>query len=136
MLLVRLTKGGQVGTVIRQGNVREPINVEAGTGKNEKLVVLVNGGTANIAEIVASALKEKAGASIIGEHTFGDSVFERIVNLRSGIAMTLTAGRLLTADGREFTAKGIQPDIQLSTGGPQSSGDAAIQRALTALGGA
>ncbi len=135
-LLGRLTHGGQIGSVVRKGNVREPITLPSGPGWNGKLVVLINGGTANVAEVVASALKEKAGARLIGEHTFGDSVLQRLVALRDGAAMTLNAGKLLASNGQELTGKGLTPDIAVAAGSPVVENDAAVQRAVSALAGA
>ena len=37
---------------------------------------------------------------------------------------------------KEFSGTGIVPDVVVSTGGPQTSGDAAFQRAVSALAGA
>src|SRR6185503_2560259 len=101
-----------------------------------RVIVLINHGTANVAEVVTSALKEKAGATLIGTHTFGDSIMQRLVSLRDGAAMTLSAGKYLTATGQEFTGKGIQPDVAMATGGPQMAEDAAYKRAVATLSGA
>ncbi len=135
-LLSQLTKGGPVGTVVRKGNTHETIDVAAGAGWRAPIAVLVNGGTANTAELVASVLKEKAGAKLLGSHTFGDSVFEKLVTLRDGTAMTLTAGKLLTSDGQEFAGKGLQPDVAMDAGSPQPGNDPVVDRAASALAGA
>jgi carboxyl-terminal processing protease len=134
-LLTRLCGGGDVGNVVRKGGP-EPIRLDKSSAPKIKVAVLINHGTANVAEVVASALKEKGGATLIGAHTFGDSIMQRLVTLRDGAAMTLSAGKYLTASGQEFTGKGIQPDVAVATGGPQMSDDAAYKRAVTALTGA
>jgi len=134
-LLIRLCGGGDVGNVVRKGGP-EPIRLEKSAAPKPKIAVLINHGTSNVAEVVASALKEKAGATLIGAHTFGDSIMQRLVTLRDGAAMTLSAGKYLTASGQEFTGKGIQPDVPVATGGPQMSDDTAYKRAVTALNGA
>lgn len=131
-LLSRLSPGGQVGTLMRKGNKQEPISLPAGTSVVSRVVVLVNAGTANLAELVAAALKERSNATLIGGATFGDSVYQKLVELRDGAGMTLTTGKLLTAKGVDFTAKGLQPDQAVETGGPQPSGPA-VERALTTL---
>lgn len=134
-LLSSLVGGGNVGTLVKRGGTSEPIRVEASNVPKRKIAVLINGGTANTAEVVASALKDKAGASLIGSHTFGDSIMQRLVNLRDGAAMTLSAGKYLTAGGQEFTGKGINPDVAIATGGP-SVDDPAYKRAVAAVTGA
>jgi len=131
-LLSKLSSGGQIGTLVRPGNKQEPISLPGGSAKSYKISVLVNGGTANLAELVASSLKEKAGAKIVGSNTFGDSVYQKLVELQKGSGMTITAGKILTAHGVDFTSKGLQPDVAVTGGGPQSS-DAVVERALSVL---
>lgn len=135
-LLSQLTSGGQVGTIVRKGNRRDPVMAGSSRAPARKLVVLVNRGTANVAELVAAALKEKAGATLMGTPTFGDSIMQKLVPLQNGAAMTVTAGKFLTASGVDFTGKGLTPDVAVATTGARSSNDAAVQRALSTLGGA
>jgi carboxyl-terminal processing protease len=132
-LVTQLTPGGQVATIERKGKVTEPLTVK-GTGGKLKTVVLVNGGTANLAEMVASALKEKGRATLVGSKTFGDAAFQKLVDLQDGAAMTLTAGKFLSGAGADLS-KGLLPDVQVVAGGPQS-GDAVVNKALAALAGA
>jgi carboxyl-terminal processing protease len=131
-LLGLLTKGGQMGTVVRSGNRQEPVQVSGGAG-NHKIVALVNGGTANLAEFVAAALRDKAGASLIGSRTFGDGVMQKFIGLSNGAAMTVTAGKFLTAKGVDISLRGVQPDVTVSTGGPHSTNDAAVEQAVRRL---
>ena len=134
-LLGRLSKDERVATVLRKANQRDVVTVKSDANRKPlKVVVLINGGTANTAEVVAAALKEKSGATLIGAHTFGDSTFQRLITLRAGGAITVTAGKFLTADGKDFTGKGIQPDISIEAGSPKSD-DSAVQRARQALAG-
>ncbi len=135
-LLARLTGGGEIGSVIRRSGTSEAIRIDKIEGRKFKIVALINGGTSNVAEMVASALKSKAGATLVGTHTFGDPIMQRLVPLRDGAAMTMSAGKYLGANGKEFSGTGIVPDLLVSTGGPQTSGDAAFQRAVAALAGA
>lgn len=134
-ILSRLSPDSRVGSVMRRGNQKDEITVQPNHGRKLKVAVLMNGGTSNTAELVASALKERAGAKLIGSHTFGDSVLQRLITLKAGGAMTLTAGKLLAVSGRDFTGKGLQPDISLDAGTPRSTDDPAIQRAILALAG-
>jgi carboxyl-terminal processing protease len=130
-LLARLTPGGDVATLIRPGNKQEKVTVQPAGGAKRKLVVVVNAGTSNLAEMVAASLKEKAGASIVGSATFGDAVYQKLVELQGGSAMTVTAGKLQTAAGKDLS-KGIQPDVPVQGGGPQA-GDPVVQRAISVL---
>jgi carboxyl-terminal processing protease len=133
-LLAKLTSGGAVASVVRKSNQKDPISLAGNGGKFRKIAVLINSGTANVAEIVAAALKEKAGATLIGTSTFGDSVYQRLVNLRDGAAITLASGKFLTASGMDFGGKGLQPDVNLPIGETPPTSDEVLQRAMAVVG--
>ena len=67
----------------------------------------------------------------IGSRTFGDSVYQKMVELRDGAGMTVTTGKMLTSRGTDFTGKGVPVDITVPSTGPRSD-DAAVQRAILA----
>ncbi|MGC8667455.1 MAG: S41 family peptidase [Chthonomonadales bacterium] len=127
-LLAAFTRGGVVANLLTKGSERQSLSVPAGR-RTVKLAVLINRGTANIAEVVAAALKERGGAVVIGSRSFGDAVYQRLVPLRDDTAMTVTAGKFLTATGGDFGKKGIAPDVAMAVGGPQPD-DAAVRRAV------
>lgn len=135
-LLARLTKGGKIGAIVNKANKTDALTVTAVNGTSHKIVVLTNGGTANLSELVASALKEKAGATLIGDKTAGDAVFQKLIPLRDNAAMTLATGKMLTANGADFSGKGLTPDVAVPTGAPRTDNDPAVQRAISALTGA
>ena len=64
------------------------------------LVVLMNGGTASAAEIIAAALQEHDRAWLVGQTTFGKGVAENVLPLSDGSALVLTTARYLTPQGR------------------------------------
>ncbi|MCC6730007.1 MAG: PDZ domain-containing protein [Chthonomonadales bacterium] len=128
-LLSRLTPGGSVGAVVRKGDRKQAVTVETEGARHPKLAVLVNSGTANIAEWVAAALRDRGGAVIVGARTFGDATLQKLVPLGGGSAMTLTTGKLLTARGVDFAGTGIKPDRAVATGGPRAD-DPVVTQAL------
>lgn len=77
------------------------------------LVVLVNGGSASAAEIVAGALQDHRRAVIMGERTFGKGSVQTILPLRDGNAVKLTTARYYTPEGRSIQAEGIEPDVTI-----------------------
>jgi carboxyl-terminal processing protease len=79
------------------------------------LVVLVNGGSASASEIVAGAIQDHKRGIIMGTKSFGKGSVQTIQELRSGSAVKLTTARYFTPNGRSIQAKGIEPDIKLST---------------------
>ncbi len=79
------------------------------------IVVLVNGGSASAAEIVAGALQDRRRAVIAGTRTFGKGSVQTIVTLDDDSALKLTTSRYYTPSGHSIQARGIVPDIELPT---------------------
>jgi len=66
------------------------------------LVVLVNGGTASAAEILAGALQDHDRAVILGTPTFGKGLVQTVFPLGPNEAFQLTTGRWYTPSGRSI----------------------------------
>ena len=79
------------------------------------LVILINGGSASASEIVAGAMQDHKRAIIVGTKSFGKGSVQTIQELHNGSAVKLTTARYFTPNGRSIQAKGIEPDIELST---------------------
>jgi carboxyl-terminal processing protease len=82
-----------------------------GTLTRYPLVVLVNGGSASGAEIVAGAIQDHHRGLIVGVQTFGKGSVQTIIPLKDGSGLRLTTARYYTPNGRSIQAKGIVPDI-------------------------
>jgi carboxyl-terminal processing protease len=98
------------------------------------IVVLVNGGSASAAEIVAGALKDNHRATLMGRTTFGKGSVQTIMPLSGDTALKLTTSLYYTPSGVSINHKGITPDIELkrelsAAGLP----DPEVQRALQEL---
>ena len=81
------------------------------------LVVLINGGSASAAEIVAGALQDHKRATLVGTRSFGKGSVQSITSLGAGGqqgAMRLTTARYYTPNNRSIQASGIQPDITVT----------------------
>ena len=79
--------------------------------KGLPMVVLVNGGSASAAEIVAGALQDHRRAIILGTRSFGKGSVQTIIPLPGHGAIRLTTQRYFTPSGHSIQAKGIEPDI-------------------------
>jgi carboxyl-terminal processing protease len=77
----------------------------------QKLVVLINGGSASASEIVAGALQDHHRATILGTRSFGKGSVQTIIPLGSNGALRLTTARYYTPSGRSIQAKGIEPEV-------------------------
>lgn len=83
------------------------------------IVVLVNGGSASAAEIVAGALKDHHRAVLMGRTTFGKGTVQTVVPLSDNRAIKLTTSLYYTPSGVSINHKGIAPDIELPRDAPQ-----------------
>lgn len=64
------------------------------------LVVLINGGSASAAEILAGALQDHDRALLVGETTFGKGLVQTPYRLPDGYGLTLTSAKYYTPTGR------------------------------------
>ena len=77
------------------------------------MIVLVNGGSASGAEIVAGALQDHQRAVVLGTPTFGKGSVQTIIPLDDGSGLKLTTAHYFTPSGRVIQAEGIKPDIDV-----------------------
>ncbi|MEO0442841.1 MAG: S41 family peptidase [Pseudomonadota bacterium] len=79
--------------------------------KNLPMVVLINGGSASAAEIVAGALQDHRRAIIMGTSSFGKGSVQTILPVGKDKGIKLTTALYFTPSGRSIQAKGIEPDV-------------------------
>jgi carboxyl-terminal processing protease len=77
------------------------------------LVVLIDGGTASSAEIVAGALQDRDRAVLIGQPTFGKGSVQLVFDLSDGSSVHVTSARWNTPDRHQLDQVGLQPDIRV-----------------------
>ena len=71
-----------------------------GRFKKEKLIVLIDEGSASASEIVAGAIQDHDRGVIIGRRTFGKGLVQEQNQMRDGAAFRLTTARYYTPSGR------------------------------------
>lgn len=144
----------RTGNVFLEKNARgeeKPVPVKSGGEATEiPLAVLVNGGTASGAEIVAGALRDAHRGSLVGETTFGTGTVLSEFKLSDGSALLLAIEEWLTPSGDAIWHKGIKPNfvVPLAAGASpvfpeteqtmtveqlQHSGDAQLLKAVDLL---
>lgn len=82
-----------------------------GTEPDYPMVVLINGGSASAAEIVAGALKDHHRAVILGTRSLGKGSVQSLLPLDNDTGLRLTIARFHTPSGAAIEARGITPDI-------------------------
>jgi carboxyl-terminal processing protease len=99
------------------------------------LVILVDGGTASMGEIFASAVQEHGAATIVGTTTAGSVAAAQIFGLPDGAGLQVTVYEIRAADGKELNRVGVAPDDVVDAETDQLAGgsDPVLSRAVDIL---
>jgi len=100
--------------------------------KNVPTVVLVNGGTASAAEIMAGAMRDINGTILVGERTFGKGTVQTLEELKDGSMLKVTVANWVTPGGHIIDESGLVPDenVELPEDGSE---DTQLNKALEIL---
>lgn len=90
---------------------------EAGRFSGLPVAVLVDGGTSMTGEVFAAALREVAGARVVGARTAGDVSVQRTFALGDGRGLAITVARIAPPSGKDLEGAGLEPDIQAGAAG-------------------
>lgn len=106
------------GTIVTQKSYdgrEEKYNVEEGRGNflNDKLVVLINGGSASASEILAGALKDYNRAKLVGVKSFGKGTVQQPEDFSDGSGLHVTIAKWLLPSGKNIHKEGIMPDVEV-----------------------
>ena len=92
-------------------------NFEADPAKavtNLPLVIITNRGTADGAEIAASALLENKRAEVVGERTYGDASVRRALTMDDGGAIILSVAKYYSPGGKAIQDTGVTPSTLMA----------------------
>jgi carboxyl-terminal processing protease len=115
-------RGGEIGLPIINPDA-EPTSLP--------VIVLVDGGTASAAEIVAGSLRDYDRALVVGEDTFGKGSVQRIFDFQDGASLRVTVAEWFTPSKGRIQDEGIQPDVVVSA---DTANDASVDPFLQAAG--
>lgn len=123
---------GPVVSYRGRGVAEQQYAVVAAGDAQTTLVVLVDGGTASAAEVVAGALQDRDRAVIVGARTYGKGSVQQPIRLADGTAIELTVARYYTPSGRSVDGTGLRPDIEVAA---EVDSDVALDRGVDVLTG-
>jgi carboxyl-terminal processing protease len=120
--------GGPVVSYVHRGDDPRRMDATGNGDVSTPLVVLINGGTASAAEVVAGALQDRGRAVLVGSKSFGKGSVQEPTQLSDGSGVELTVGHYVTPSGRSIDGVGIEPDIEVPFGGaPSVAEDRAVE---------
>lgn len=116
-----IDSGVVVGIKGKDGTVEEMVaSRSAPKAPKVPMVVLINGGSASAAEIVAGAMQAHNRAVIVGSKSYGKGSIQNIFRIKSDrlVLVKLTTALFCTPNGDFVDKKGITPDIVVEGGAP------------------
>ncbi len=78
------------------------------------VLVMINGGSASAAEIVAAALQDHEKAVIFGEQSYGKGSIQSIFALSQDSGMKLTTAEYFSPKGNKIQNIGVKPDVKFT----------------------
>jgi carboxyl-terminal processing protease len=109
--------------------ISEPIVAGSETAFETPLVVLIDGGTASAAEIVAGAVRDYERGELVGEPSFGKGLVQRVHDFDDGSSARITFARWLTPDKIPIPEDGLAPDVAVAND-PADPADRQLERAV------
>lgn len=80
---------------------------------NIPVIILINQGSASASEILAGALRDVRGITLVGEASFGKGTIQEPIQLEDGIGLHITTARWITPSGVWVDQEGLTPDIEI-----------------------
>ena len=82
-------------------------------GKNDiPLTIIINENSASSSEILTAALRESAGATVVGTKSFGKGIIQQVFSVGDeGAGCQITIAEYLTPKGNKVHEVGLEPDV-------------------------
>ncbi len=103
--------------------------------KDFPVVVLVNGGSASAAEILAGALRDQRNIKLVGENTFGKGTVQELQTLSDNSSLKITIAKWLLPSGQAIEKNGLKPDfeVKLTEEDAKADNDPQLKKAFEVL---
>lgn len=126
--------GGTVVRIVSRDHIRtvEKNSPRPGPYRDLPLVVLMDGRSASVSEIVAMALRDHGRAKLVGTKSLGKGTVQVVLELMDGSALKLSNGRYYSPKGVPLY-EGIEPDVEVAWDGQGEDAQLARARELLEL---
>ena len=101
-----------VSTVDRHGHLSSA-RASGHPISKQRIVLLINQGSASASEITSGALHDSKRAELVGVKSFGKGLVQSITRLEDGGGVNTTIARYLTPNNIDIHKKGIVPDYEV-----------------------
>jgi len=134
-----LGKTTVVYTVDKQGK-RTDYNSDDTQSLALPMVVLIDGGSASSAEILAGALQDTGVATLVGTKSFGKGIVQEVIGTKDGAGFKVTNSEYFTPNGNNIQGKGLEPTVAIEANDFMKHNiftdaeDVQLQKALETLG--
>ncbi len=79
----------------------------------DKMIILIDQGSASASEIVAGALQEHGVAQLVGMQSFGKGSVQELVDITPTTALKVTIAQWLTPQGKSISDGGLVPNVEI-----------------------
>ena len=104
---------GKVLYMLENKDSKESYYDETNERRNLPVIVLIDGGSASASEVLAGALKDSYGATLVGKLSYGKGKVQQTNKLEDGSMVKYTIARWLRPNGECIDEIGIQPDYEV-----------------------
>jgi carboxyl-terminal processing protease len=112
-----LPKGATIANAVERGGQRKAhVTQRSPVLGRLPIAVLVDGSTFSSAEILAGALRDSAGAKVLGKRTGGKWNAQSVERLSNGYALKYTVITFETPSGEKPDGVGLTPSLEVDLG--------------------
>lgn len=106
-----LESGSVLGLVRRRDQDEQPLMARTPVAFGAPVALLVNAGTASVAELFGAALQEQGRALLVGTPTAGRACGADVHELSTGLRIRLLDATYRSPQGRSWAGTGLWPDV-------------------------